>query len=275
VLNAQARLNKASSTSRDGKYRREIVSFGRMLHQRGYVAATDGNLSVRLDEQRILATPTAMSKGWLRPSDMVIVDPAGRQVAGRRHVSSEISMHLLIYKLRPDVRGIVHAHPSMATGFAAAGIALNEPLVCEVVIGLGSIPLARYGTPGTAELCESLESLIPQYDAILLSNHGVVTYADTLHHAYMKMETVEHFARIALVTHCLGRQQPLGQQELEKLLIARSKYQGYHSGAALPLAAISRFPARNGRRKAKGPAPASTARVETEELGLNERAGGG
>jgi L-fuculose-phosphate aldolase len=107
---------------------------------------------------------------------MVIVDPAGRQVAWRHRVSSEISMHLLIYKLRPDVRGIVHAHPRTATGFAAAGIALNQPLVCEVVIGLGSIPLARYGTPGTSELCESLEPLIPQYDAILMSNHGVVTY---------------------------------------------------------------------------------------------------
>jgi L-fuculose-phosphate aldolase len=162
--------------SRERKYRRENVSFGRMLHHRGYVAATDGNLSVRLDEERILAAPTAMSKGALRPADMVIVDPAGRQVAWRHRVSSEISMHLLIYKLRPDVRGIVHAHPRTATGFAAAGIALNQPLVCEVVIGLGSIPLARYGTPGTSELCESLEPLIPQYDAILMSNHGVVTY---------------------------------------------------------------------------------------------------
>jgi L-fuculose-phosphate aldolase len=206
---------------------------------------------------------------------MVIVDSAGRQVAGRRHVSSEISMHLLIYKLRPDVRGIVHAHPCTATGFAAAGIALNQPLVCEVVIGLGSIPLARYGTPGTSEVCESLEPLIPQYDAILMSNHGVVTYADTLHHAYMKMETVEHFARIALVTHCLGQQRPLGQQDLEKLLLVRSKYEGHHSGAAMPLAATSRFPARNHRGKAKGLAPASTARVENGELGLKELAGGG
>jgi L-fuculose-phosphate aldolase len=241
--------------SRERKYRREIVSFGRMLHQRGYVAATDGNLSVRLDEQRILATPTAMSKGALRPADMVIVDPAGRQVAGRRHVSSEISMHLLIYKLRPDVPGIVQVHPCTATGFAAAGMALNQPLVCEVVIGLGSIPLAKYGTPGTSELCESLEPLIPQYDAILMSNHGVVTYADTLHHAYVKMETVEHFARIALVTHCLGRQQPLGQQDLEKLLLERSKYEGHRS--AMPLAATSRFPAGNlaGRQKVR-PEPA-------------------
>ena len=217
------------------QYRREIVLFGRALHDRGYVAAMDGNLSVRLDEDRILATPTAMCKGMMRPSDLVIVDLEGGRIAGRRNVSSEIAMHLLIYRLRPDVRGIVHAHPPTATGFAAAGMALNQPLVCEVVIGLGSIPLARYGTPGTPELTEALEPLVPQYDALLMSNHGVVAYGADLHHAYMKMETVEHFAQIALVTHLLGHQQPLGGAELEKLLVARSKYQGSKSAAALPV----------------------------------------
>jgi len=260
--------------SREREYRREIVSFGRMLHQRGYVAAMDGNLSVRLDEERILATPTAMSKGALRAADMVIVDPEGRLIAGRHHVSSEIAMHLLIYKLRPDVRGIVHAHPPTATGFAAAGMALNQPLVCEVVIGLGSIPLARYGTPGTPELCESLESLIPQYDAILMSNHGVVTYADTLHHAYMKMETVEHFAQIALVTHCLGRQQPLGEQDLEKLLLARSKYEGNHSVAALPVATRSHAGNHHGRAKGSATSRVGAARTETEDLGTRASAKG-
>src|SRR6185312_6017190 len=208
------------------KYRSQMIEFGKMLHQRAYVAAMDGNLSVRLDEDRILATPTAMCKSMMRASDLVIVDTEGRHVSGRRNVSSEIAMHVLIYKLRPDVRGIVHAHPPTATGFAAAGMALNQPLVCEVVIGLGSIPLAKYGTPGTPELTAALEPLVPQYDAILMSNHGVVAYGADLHHAYMKMETVEHFAQIALVTHLLGRQQPLGSEELGKLMAARSKYQG-------------------------------------------------
>src|SRR3989442_377768 len=208
------------------QYRREIVLFGRSLHDRGYVAAMDGNLSVRLDENRILATPTAMCKGMMRPSDLVIVDQNGRRISGRREVSSEIAMHLLIYRLRPDVRGIVHAHPPTATGFAAAGIPLNQPLVCEVVIGLGSIPLARYGTPGTPELTEALEPLVPHYDALLMSNHGVVAYGVDLHHAYMKMETVEHFAQIALVTHLLGHQQPLGAEELKKLVVVREKYLG-------------------------------------------------
>lgn len=216
--------------------RRQIVLFGGMLHQRGYVAATDGNLSVRLDEDRVLATPTAMCKGMMRPSDLVIVDLEGRCLAGRRCVSSEIGMHLLVYRRRPDIRAVVHAHPPTATGFAAAGMALNQPLVSEVVIGLGSIPLARYGTPGTPELCEALEPFLSQYDAILMSNHGVVTYGTDLHQAYMKMETVEHFAQIALVTHVLGRQEPLGDEELEKLVLARSKYQGNKSAAPMPVA---------------------------------------
>jgi L-fuculose-phosphate aldolase len=220
--------------SSERQYRKELVSYSKRLHDRCYVAATDGNLSVRLGENRILVTPTSMSKGMLRPSDLVSVDMEGRLLSGKRNVSSEIGMHLLIYRLRPDVHAIVHAHPATATGFAASGMALNQPLVCEVVIGLGSIPLARYGTPGTAELADSLEPLIPEYDAILMSNHGVVTYGDTLDHAYMKMETVEHFAQIALVTHLLGRQQPLGERDVEKLMVARSKYQGTRSAAPLP-----------------------------------------
>src|SRR5689334_14865315 len=222
--------------SSERQHRREIVLFGRALHERGYVAAMDGNLSVRLDQRRILATPTSMCKSMMKPSDLVIVDMEGRSLEGRRDVSSEIAMHLLIYRLRPDVRGIVHAHPPTATGFAAAGMALNQPLVCEVVIGLGSIPLAKYGTPGTPELTEALEPLVRDYDAILMSNHGVVAYSSDLHRAYMKMETVEHFAQIALVTHLLGRQQPLAGEDLQKLMAARSKYQGSTSAATLPLA---------------------------------------
>jgi L-fuculose-phosphate aldolase len=206
-----------------------------MLHERCFVAAMDGNLSVRLKGDRILVTPTCLSKGAMRPGDLVIVDLEGKQISGRRNVTSEIGMHLLIYRMRPDVAAIVHAHPPTATGFAAAGMALTEPLVCEVVMGLGCIPLARYGTPGTSELAQTLEPYVADYDAILMSNHGVVTYGDTLEHAYMKMETVEHFAQIALVTHLLGRQRPLEKVDIEKLLTARSKYFGAKIAAAMPM----------------------------------------
>lgn len=208
------------------EHREAIVRFGRQLHANGFVAATDGNLSIRLDEDRLLVTPTCMSKGMMRPADLVIVDMQGNRVAGKRKVSSEIGMHLLIYRLRPDVHGIVHAHPPTATGFAASGFGLSRPLVCEVVVGLGSIPLARYGTPGTAELTDALEPLIAEHDAILMANHGVVTYGSTLENAFMKMETVEHFARIALVTHLLGHEQPLSAKEVEKLFAVRDRYNG-------------------------------------------------
>ncbi|PYV46344.1 MAG: class II aldolase family protein [Acidobacteria bacterium] len=211
----------------------------RRLHERGFIAACDGNLSVRLDRHRVLVTPTAMSKGMMKPADLVIVDMAGRKLEGRREVTSEIGMHLLIYRMRPDIHGIVHAHPRTATGFAAAGIALDQPLVCEVVIGLGQIPLAPYGTPGTPELAATLEPLIPDFDAILMANHGVVTYGADLQSAYMKMETVEHFAQIALVSHLLGRQQPLEGAEIEKLVVARNKYQGVKSAAPMPVYACA------------------------------------
>jgi L-fuculose-phosphate aldolase len=215
--------------------RREIVETGKALHRNGFIAACDGNLSVRLDKTRILVTPTGMSKGAMRTADLVIVDMKGRKLAGSREVTSEIGMHLLIYELRPDVRAIVHAHPRTATGFAAAGMALNQPLVCEVVIGLGQIPLAPYGTPGTPELANTLEPYVPQYDAILMANHGVVTYGANLQSAYMKMETVEHFAQIALVTHILGKQQLLACADLEKLVLARKKYAGVQSTAPMPI----------------------------------------
>jgi L-fuculose-phosphate aldolase len=210
----------------DRRHRLDIVQYGRMLHESGYVAATDGNLSVRLDEDRLLITPTCISKGRMRTSDLVVVDMDGHRVAGKRRVSSELGMHLLIYRLRPDVNGVVHAHPPTATGFAASGYDLNRPLVCEVVVGLGSIPLARYGTPGTPELTDALEPLIPGHDAILMANHGVVTFGSTLESAYMKMETVEHFARISLVTRMLGNEQLLGEKEVEKLHEVRHRYIG-------------------------------------------------
>jgi L-fuculose-phosphate aldolase len=161
------------------QHRDDIVRCGKMLHDRGYVAATDGNLSVRLNADRVLCTPTCMSKGMMSPEDLVIVDMDGRKIAGHRACSSEVAMHLLIYRLRPDVTGIVHAHPTTATGYAAAGMQMNEALISEVVLSLGAIPLAHYGTPGTPELSDALEPLIPDHDAIVMANHGVVTNGDT------------------------------------------------------------------------------------------------
>lgn len=206
------------------EHRRDICTVGRWIHQRGFVAATDGNISVRLDPQRILTSPTAVSKGMMAADDLVITDMSGRKLSGRRNPSSELAMHLLIYRRRPEVNAVVHAHPPTATGYAAAGIPLNKALVSEVVLALGCIPVARYGTPGTPELTDALEPLVPHFDAILMANHGVVTYGGDLLTAFFRMETTEHFARVALVTELLGKQVLLSGEDVEKLLAARARY---------------------------------------------------
>jgi L-fuculose-phosphate aldolase len=208
----------------------QLVYFGKLLHQEAFVAATDGNLSVRLDDHRILATPTAIGKAMMRVNDMVIVDEAGVKLKGSRDASSEIEMHLTIYKLRPDIKAVVHAHPCTATAFACAGIALDEPLCSELVMTLGAVPLAPYGTTGTSELSESLLPFIPYYNAILMANHGVVSYGRTLCEAYQRMEAVEHFARIVLATRQLGKQTLLDGDKIQKLLEAKSRYSVAGSG---------------------------------------------
>ncbi|HTV66753.1 MAG TPA: class II aldolase/adducin family protein [Bryocella sp.] len=214
------------------KHREEIIRFGRLLHQTGLVAATDGNLSVRLENGDILCTPTLMSKGLMEADDLVIVDPHGQKVSGTRDVSSEIAMHLLIYRRRHDVGAVVHAHPPTATGFAAAGMALDRALCAELIVTLGSVPLASYETPGTPELAEALAPLVADHDAILMANHGVVTYGIDLLNAYMNMETVEHFAKIALVTHLLGKQQTLSDHHVDKLRAIRTKYLAHNHAMA-------------------------------------------
>jgi L-fuculose-phosphate aldolase len=204
--------------------RQEVCRFGRMLHGRGYVAGTDGNISVRLSHDLVLCTPTSLCKGMMEPEDLVIVDLEGHQRNGARNPSSELAMHLLFYCMRPDIRAVVHAHPPTATGFAAAGISLEEALVAEVVTALGKIPLASYGMPGTHELPDALRPLIPKHDAILMAHHGVVTCGHNLLRAYMNMECVEHYASVALVARQLGAQ-PLPEEEVRRLLDARENYE--------------------------------------------------
>ena len=206
------------------EHRRDIRIAGRWIHDRGYVVATDGNISLRLDSRRILTSPTGISKGAMSAEDMVITDLEGRKLSGRRNPSSEIAMHLLIYRLRPDINAVCHAHPPVATGYAAAGIPLNKALLCELVIALGSVPVARYGTPGTSELASAIEPLVQGHDAILMANHGVVTYGPDLLTAFHRMETTEHFARVSLVTELLGKQVLLSGGEVEKLLEMRARY---------------------------------------------------
>jgi L-fuculose-phosphate aldolase len=204
--------------------RGDIVKVGRLVFEKGWVAANDGNISIRLDDKRILATPTGVSKGMLHPDDLIILDYEGNKLEGRLERTSEIAMHLTIYGMRDDIKSVVHAHPPVATGFATAGLSLNKALLPEVVIGLGCVPLADYGLPGTPALTEPMLPLIPKYDAILLANHGAVSYGKDVLQAYFRMETVEHFARINFVAEMLGGAKVLPKLEVDKLFTSRTRY---------------------------------------------------
>lgn len=208
----------------EAQLREDIVHVGRFMFDKGWIAANDGNITIRLDERRILATPTGICKGMMAPDDLIVCDPQGEKICGERERTTEMAMHLTIYDLRPDVRGIVHAHPPVATGFAVAGRALNLALLPEVVISLGSVPLAEYGLPGTPALTEGMRPYIPKYDALLMANHGAVAYGEDVFQAFFRMETVEHFARITLVAELLGGPKVLPRVEVQKLFESRARY---------------------------------------------------
>jgi L-fuculose-phosphate aldolase len=204
--------------------RREICEVGRRVYQRGYVAANDGNISVRMQDDRILCTPTGVSKGFITEDMLAICDLDGQQVAGTMRISSEIRMHLEIYKLRSDVYSVVHAHPPTATGFAVAGIELTQCVLPEVIVSLGGVPLADYGTPGGPDIVEPMKPLLKDYDAILMANHGAVTLGKDVMDAHFKMETVEHFAKIALVAHQLGQVKTLSEGHVNELIDLRERF---------------------------------------------------
>ncbi len=209
---------------REDELKREMVRYGRWLYRLGFVPGTSGNLSVRLDAERLLATPTGISKYMIRSADLVVVDLDGRQLAGTRRVTSEIGMHLAIYRQREDVEAVIHSHPPIATAFACSGRALDEMFCQEAVMTLGSVPLAQYATTGTDEVADSLIPYIPGHEAILLANHGAVPYGRNLFDAFQKMETLEHLAHIRLVTHQLGCARTLEGEQAERLLRARERY---------------------------------------------------
>lgn len=209
--------------------RRRIVETGRKLADRGLVVAAEGNLSTRLDAGLFLATPSGFSKAEMRESDLVVTDLEGRVVRGHRRPSSELAMHLAAYKARPDVEAVIHAHPPTATGFACAGIPLDEALLSEVVLVLGCVPLAPYATTGTPEMAASLSDFFAKNDAVLLANHGAVALGTSLKDAFWKLETVEQLAKVTLVTRLLGERKVLGEDQVQKLLLARKSYLGLDS----------------------------------------------
>jgi len=208
----------------ESSLRADIVEVGRRMYARGYTASNDGNISVRLGSDRLLMTPKSVCKGFMTPDMMCITDLDGRKLQGDRDPSSETLMHLEVYRQRPDVQAVVHAHPPTATGFAVAGIPLDRAVLAEVLTTLGSIPLAEYATPSTSELPEAVRKYIKAHDGMLLANHGALTVGGDLYGAYYKMETIEHFAKISLVARLLGRENLLSREEVMRLQDLRGSY---------------------------------------------------
>src|SRR6267154_1538614 len=200
--------------------RREIVAVGKLLYERSYVVSSDGNVSVRLDDGRIVATPTMTCKGRMTEDSLAITDVEGKPLSDRR-ASSELAMHLLIYRERPDVKAVCHAHPPHGTAFAVAGLAIDQPILSEVILTLGCVPLAGYGTPSTDELSNAMRPLIKHHNALLMANHGAVAYGSDLWQAFDRLETLEHTAKIAILSRVLGGSKNLSPDAIEKLINVR------------------------------------------------------
>ncbi len=208
-------------------WREEIVRVCRLLHEKGYVVATDGNVSVRLRSNRILSTPSGLSKGFLAPEQLVVTDLEGRTVPSYEPVrrdlkpTSELLMHLEAYRQRPDIGAVVHAHPPICVALSIAGISLAQCLLPEVVVTLGLVPTARYATPSSAEGPGAIKDLIANHDALIIQRHGTLTVGKDPFDAYLKLEKVEHLAHVTLILRQLGRETPLPPAEISKLLQMR------------------------------------------------------
>lgn len=236
------------SRETEEKARQDLIEVARLCYQRGYICGMEGNFSIKLDEERILTTPSGTCKARIEPSDLIITDLEGKPVCAStvvsgnasydssasasssiksnadsaarnsRKPSTEIAIHLTAYKSRPDAKAVVHAHPTTAVGFTVAGMKLDKCVLPEVVCTLGRIPVAPYATPSTGELSDSIADIVGDHDAVVLDHHGALTIGNDIWDAYYKMETLEHYAQTMLVAHMLGDVQPLKSSQVEKLL---------------------------------------------------------
>ena len=204
----------------------EMCEIGKRVYNRGMVAANDGNFSVKLRDNEFLCTPTGVSKGFMTPEYICKVDAEGNVIEANAGFkpSSEIKMHMRVYKEREDVKAVVHAHPMYATTFAVCGLPLTEPIMPEAVLSLGTVPLAKYGTPSTMEIPDAVSEYLPYYDAVLLENHGALSYADSLMGAYHKMESLEFYARLLYQAKMLGGPKELTDEQVKRLYGMRRQY---------------------------------------------------
>lgn len=198
----------------DKEAKNEIIRIGHKLCEHGYVVSNDGNITVKVSKNEIWCTPTGVSKGDMTPEMMTKLDLDGNILEGTQLPSSEVKMHLRVYKENPSVKGVVHAHPVYATTFASAGIALDEPTLTEALMQLGCVPVAKYAKPGVEEVPDSIAPFCNTYNAVLLSNHGALSWGDSLEVAYRRMEVLEGYAQITFNLHLLGKSRFLSREQI-------------------------------------------------------------
>jgi L-fuculose-phosphate aldolase len=206
--------------------REQICRIGQLMYQNGYIAATNGNISVRLDPDRIMTTPSGLAKGFMSPDQLIVVDMTGKKIEPHPspyQATSEISMHLECYRQRADVKAVIHAHPPFAVALTIAGMGFEDCVIPEAIVLLGDIPTSVYATPATPENSAAIRDLIGSHDAIMLAYHGSLTVASTLWEAYMHLESLEHTAKIMVLARQLGKIHPLPEHELQKLYAMRTQ----------------------------------------------------
>ena len=214
--------------------REQLCEIGRRIYNRNMVVANDGNFSVRLSDNEFICTPTGVSKGFMTPESMCIIDAKGNVLEASEGFkpSSEMKMHMRVYEKRPDINAVVHAHPIFCTTFAAVGMPLNQPIIAEAVVQFGEVPVVEFGMPSTEELPNNLEKYLDSYDAVLLESHGALTWGTDLISAYMKMESLEFYAELTYRTKMLGGAKEFDEGQVKRLYELRKTYglKGRHPG---------------------------------------------
>lgn len=218
----------------DFEAKKAIIDIGQRMYLKGFVAANDGNITCRVGPNALWATPTGVSKGFMTLDMLVKLDMNGKVLMGNRKPSSELKMHLRVYKENPEVMAVTHAHPPVSTAYAVAGIALEEPILTESVVNLGVVPIARYAEPGTQEVPDSIAPYCKTHNAVLLANHGALTWGRDIYEAYYRLESVEYYATLLTYTgRILGQQHPLSCDQINRLLETRNKL-GISGGGVPP-----------------------------------------
>lgn len=198
-----------------------IIEVGRRMYQRGLVASNDGNMSCKVSENELWATPTGVSKGFMTEDMLVKMDMEGNVLEGKLKPSSEMKMHLRIYRENPEIVAVTHAHPPVSTSFAVAGKPLESPILQESIVQLGTVPVAKYAVPGTEGLAESVVPFCKSHNAVLLANHGVVTWGSDVFNAYFRLESVEYYATIMMYTNIIGERRELNDKQIAELMAVR------------------------------------------------------